>query len=88
MRDKKQVDARFFGRTTAGASGKKFKFKLPSGFASGQFVYRHWLGGTCKVEGAGIEPDEPVDQDVVELSLGIDSVVSAAERWLATRGGR
>ena len=85
MREAGQCNARLFGRTTAGSSGAKAQFKLPSGFASGQFVIRHWHGGRSTIEGAGIEPDEVVDQDVVELSRGIDSCVRAAEAWLASQ---
>jgi len=82
MREGKQCHARLFGRTTAGASGDKIHFELPSGFAQGKFVFRHWHGGRSMIEGAGIEPDEVVDQDVVELSLGIDSCIARAEEWL------
>jgi hypothetical protein len=83
MRTNHRCDARFFGRTTAGASGDKIAFELPSGFAKGRFVYRHWRGGRSKIEGAGLEPDEVVHQDVVELSLGVDSCIRRAEQWLA-----
>jgi hypothetical protein len=82
MREGKRCHARFFGRTTAGASGGKIHFELPSGFAKGSFVYRHWHGGRSEIEGKGIEPDELCDQDVVELSLGIDSCIRRAEEWL------
>ncbi len=82
MRKNHRVDARLFGRPTAGSSGDKVRFELPSGFAKGQFVYRHW---NEKIEGIGIEPDEVVDQDLVELSLGIDSCIRAAEAWLAAK---
>lgn len=82
MREQKRCNARFFGRTTAGASGDKIRFELPSGFAQGSFVYRHWHGGRSMIEGAGIEPDEVVDQDIVELSLGIDSCIRRAQEWL------
>ncbi len=83
MRDGKRVNARFFGRTTAGSSGDKIRFKLPSGFAEGRFVHRHWHGGRSRIEGHGLEPDEEVLQDIVELTRGIDSCISAAERWIA-----
>ena len=83
MRDGKRCNARFFGRTTAGASGNKINFKLPSGFAKGRFVFCHWRGGRSQIEGAGLDPDEIVLQDVVELSQGIDSCLHAAEIWLA-----
>jgi C-terminal processing protease CtpA/Prc len=82
MREGRQCVARFFGQTTAGASGSKVRFELPSGFAEGRFVSRHWRGGRSKIEGSGIEPDEVVLQDVVELSLGIDSCIRRAEAWL------
>ena len=85
MRERRRVDARLFGRTTAGSSGDKVQFQLPSGFATGQFVVRHWHGGRSTIEGVGIEPDQVVDQDLVELSLGIDSCIRAAEEWLASR---
>ena len=83
MREGRKCDVRFFGQTTAGASGGKLHWKLPSGFAEGRFVIRHWRGGRSKIEGSGIEPDEVVLQDVVELSLGIDSCIRRAEAWLA-----
>jgi len=83
MRAGRKCDVQFFGQTTAGASGSKIRWKLPSGFAEGRFVYRHWRGGRSKIEGSGIEPDEVVLQDVVELSLGIDSCIRRAEAWLA-----
>ena len=83
MRSNKQVDVRFFGRTTAGASGDKIRWELPSGFAKGRFVFKHWHGGRSKIEGAGIEPDEVVDQDLVDLALGVDSCMQRAEDWLA-----
>jgi C-terminal processing protease CtpA/Prc len=82
MRQGKLCNVRIFGQTTAGASGSKIRFKLPSGFAEGRFVYRHWRGGRSKIEGSGIEPDEVVLQDLVELSLGIDSCIRRAEAWL------
>jgi Peptidase family S41 len=82
MRDDKRCDLRTFGSTTAGASGDKINFKLPSGFAEGRFVFRHWHGGRSQIEGKGIAPDELVEQDLVELSLGIDSCQRAAEEWL------
>ena len=83
MRAGRTCKAQFFGQRTAGASGSKIHFKLPSGFAEGRFVYRHWRGGRSQIEGTGIEPDEVVLQDVVELSLGIDSCIRRAEAWLA-----
>ena len=86
MRDGKRTNARFFGRKTAGASGDKIRFKLPSGFAEGRFVFRHWHGGRSKIEGHGLDPDEVVLQDVVELSAGIDSCIRAAEVWIAEQG--
>ena len=82
MRAGRKCDVRFFGQTTAGASGSKIRWKLPSGFAEGRFVYRHWRGGRSKIEGTGLPPDEEVLQDVVELSLGIDSCIARAEAWL------
>ncbi len=82
MRDGHQCNARTFGQTTAGASGAKIHFKLPSGFAEGRFVCRHWRGGRSTIEGIGIEPDEVVLQDLVELSFGIDSCIRRAEAWL------
>ncbi len=82
MRAGRTCNARTFGHTTAGASGSKLRFELPSGFAEGRFVYRHWRGGRSTIEGSGIEPDEVVPQDVVELSLGIDSCIHRAEAWL------
>lgn len=83
MRAGRTCDVRFFGQRTAGASGSKVRFELPSGFAKGRFVNRHWRGGRSKIEGSGLEPDEVVLQDVVELSLGIDSCIRRAEAWLA-----
>ena len=83
MREARKCNARLFGRTTAGSSGAKFNFRLPSGFAEGRFVVRHWHGGRSQIEGVGIAPDEVVDQDIVELSLGIDSCIRAAEAWIA-----
>ena len=85
MRAAKSCNVRFFGRTTAGASGAKVRFELPSGFAKGQFVCRHWHGGRSTIEGNGVEPDEVVLQDLVELSLGIDSCIARAEEWLASQ---
>lgn len=82
LREGKRCNARLFGRTTAGSSGDKIRWELPSGFARGRFVYRHWHGGRSMIEGTGIEPDEVVDQDIVELSLGIDSCIRRAEEWL------
>jgi hypothetical protein len=84
MRDERRADLRTFGRTTAGASGNKIAFELPSGFAKGRFVFSHWHGGRSQIEGNGLEPDEIVDQDPVELSLGIDSCIRAAEDWLGS----
>ena len=54
----RRCDARFFGQTTAGSSGDKIRFTLPSGFAKGQFVFRHWHGGRSTIEGTGLVPDE------------------------------
>lgn len=83
LREQCHCRLRSFGRTTAGASGDKTHFELPSGFAKGLFVHRHWHGGRSRIEGAGIDPDDVVDQDLVELSLKIDSCLRRAEEWLA-----
>ncbi len=85
MRGNKRCDARFFGRSTAGASGNKISFELPSGFATGRFVFRHWHGGRSQIEGNGLDPDEVAHQDPVELRLGIDSCVRRAEEWIVTQ---
>ena len=85
MRQAKSCNVRFFGQTTAGSSGAKVRFELPSGFAKGQFVCRHWHGGRSTIEGNGVEPDEVVLQDLVELSLGIDSCTARAEEWLGSQ---
>jgi C-terminal processing protease CtpA/Prc len=82
MRERGRCTVRTFGETTAGASGDKIQFELPSGFATGRFVYRHWHGGRSQIEGVGLVPDEPILQDLIELSLGIDSCLRAAEDWL------
>lgn len=82
MRDQRMCNVRLFGQTTAGSSGRKAQFELPSGFASGQFVIDHWNNGQQTIEGRGIEPDEEVLQDIVELSRGIDSCIRRAELWL------
>ncbi|MEM8711837.1 MAG: S41 family peptidase [Planctomycetota bacterium] len=87
MRDQRMCNARLFGQTTAGSSGRKAQFELPSGFASGQFVIDHWNNGSQTIEGQGIEPDEVVLQDIVELSRGIDSCRRAAEAWLRGQAG-
>jgi C-terminal processing protease CtpA/Prc len=83
----KRCTIRTFGRTTAGASGDKIRWELPSGFAKGRFVFKHWHNEQSKIEGTGIVPDVVVDQDVVELSLGIDSHIRAAEDWLREECG-
>jgi C-terminal processing protease CtpA/Prc len=69
-----------FGEHTSGASGPKNRFNLPSGFAEVGYVRSHW--GSRSLEGIGVAPTTRVLQDVVELSLGIDSVRAAAERHL------
>lgn len=79
MRGARKVNAQLFGTRTAGSSGAKFKYDLPSGFAKGRFVIRHWHGGRSKIEGTGIHPDVVVHQDIVELSVGIDSCIQTAE---------
>ena len=86
-RTNRRCDVQFFGTTTAGASGDKIRWKLPSGFASGRFVFKHWHNQKSKIEGTGCAPDVHVDQDVVELSLGIDSHIRAAELWLRKETG-
>lgn len=85
MREARTCHMQSFGSTTAGSSGAKSQFELPSGFAKGQFVVRHWHNGRSTIEGRGIDPDIEVHQDIVELSMGIDSCVKAAEEWLATQ---
>lgn len=85
MREARQCNLRLFGARTAGSSGGKAQYELPSGFAKGQFVIRHWHGGRSTIEGQGIEPDVEVHQDIVELSAGIDSCLKAAEDWLGTQ---
>ena len=84
MREARTCNVRFFGERTAGSSGGKLQFALPSGFAKGQFVVRHWHGGRSTIEGVGIDPDEEVLQDLVELSRGIDSCIARAEAWLGS----
>ena len=37
------------------------------------------------IEGNGLEPDEEVLQDIVELSQRVDSCVRAAEVWLESQ---
>jgi C-terminal processing protease CtpA/Prc len=69
-----------FGEHTSGASGPKGRFELPSGFATVGYVRSHWKSRS--LEGIGVAPTVPVLQDVVELSLGIDSVLAAAEKYL------
>ena len=82
LRKNNRCNVRFFGTTTAGASGDKIPWELPSGFAKGRFVFKHWHNEQSQIEGSGCEPDVVIDQDVVELSLGIDSHIRAAEAWL------
>ncbi len=82
FRKAKKCTLRIFGQTTAGSSGAKIQFALPSGFAKGQFVFRHWEGRDGPIEGNGIAPDQEVFQDIVELSAGIDSHILRAERWM------
>ena len=43
--------------------------------------FRHWHGGRSMIVGNGIAPDELVLQDLVELSVGIDSCIARAEAW-------
>ncbi len=69
-----------FGDNTSGASGPKGSFELPSGFATVRYVCAQWQSRS--LEGVGVAPNTPVLQDVVELSLGMDSVLAAAERHL------
>ena len=58
--------------------------RLPSDFAKGQFVVRHWHGGRSTIEGVGIDPDEEVFRDLVELSRGIDSCIARAQAWVGS----
>ena len=69
-----------FGEHTTGASGRKDRFTLPSGFATVGFVSSHWKSRS--LEGIGVAPNTRVLQDPVELVVGIDSVLAAAEKHL------
>ena len=53
-------------------------------------VYRRVLlkisgEGFSKAGVSGIDPEEVVLQAIVELSVGIDSCIARAEKWLATQ---
>lgn len=77
--------ARSVGRQTAGSSGNPLVFQLPGDararFSTGDL---RRSDGT-RVEGRGIQPDEPVSWTLDDVRQGRDPDLDAAEQWLLMR---
>ncbi len=75
--------ARFFGEPTAGASGRKTTYTLPSGRFKVRYVVKPYKGYLDRhIEGRGLEPDESVVQTAEDLANGRDTVLEAAREYL------
>jgi C-terminal processing protease CtpA/Prc len=79
--------ARLFGETTAGASSRKRQYVLSNGLYTVTFPVKAYAGFLDRpIERRGLEPDEPVRQNALDLAAGRDTVLEAARDYL--NGGR
>ena len=75
--------ARFFGEATAGASSRKRQHELKNGLYKVVFPVNAYTGFLDRpIERRGLEPDEPVRQNAVDLAAGRDTVLEAARDYL------
>jgi len=75
--------ARFFGEPTAGASGRKTTYTLPSGRFKVRYVVKPYKGYLDRcIEGRGLEPDVTVVQTAGDLADERDTVLEAARDYL------
>jgi C-terminal processing protease CtpA/Prc len=75
--------ARFFGEPTAGASGRKTTYTLPSGRYKVRYVVKPYKGYLDRyIEGRGLEPDVMVIQTAEDLAEERDTVLEAARTHL------
>lgn len=74
---------RFFGEPTAGGSGRKTTYTLPSGRFKVRYVVKPYKGYLDRyIEGRGLEPDVPVIQTAKDLTDKRDTVLEAAREYL------
>ena len=75
--------AKFFGEHTAGASGRKITYTLPSGHFKVLYVVKPYKGYLDRyIEGRGLEPDIPVVQTAADLADKRDTVLEVAREYL------
>ena len=75
--------ARFFGEATAGASSRKRQHELKNGLYKVVFPVKAYTGFLDRpIERRGLEPDEPVRQNAVDLAAGRDTVLEAAREFV------
>ena len=82
------IEARVFGRRTAGMALPSEMGRLPNGDGIIFVIADHTLPSGARLEGVGVEPDEtvPLDDDAVAaLRRGEDPALGAALGWIATR---
>lgn len=80
--------AMFFGEPTAGASGRKTTYTLPSGRFKVRYVVKPYKGYLDRdIEGRGLEPDVSVVQTGEDLANERDSVLEAAREYLMSLEG-
>ena len=82
------LDARVFGRNTAGAALPAEPTRLPNGDGLIFVIADHELPSGRRLEGVGVVPDEavPLDRDAVEaMRRGEDPTLAAALKWIASR---
>ena len=75
--------ARLFGEATAGASSRKRQHELKNGLYKVVFPVKAYSGFLDRpIERRGLEPDEPVRQNAVDLAAGRDTVLEAAREFV------
>ena len=75
--------AKFYGSTTAGASGAKDTYRLTNGTYRVTFPTKAYNGFLDRpIERRGLEPDVPIRQNAKDLAAGRDTVLEAAKRDL------
>lgn len=86
---KRHKRAKFFGKTTAGASARKTVYKLENGLFKVRMSVKGYCGFLDRlIERRGIEPDVEVDYLASDIAIGKDSILDAAKEWLVENKNR
>ncbi|MEM7165950.1 MAG: S41 family peptidase [Planctomycetota bacterium] len=79
--------ARLFGRRTSGAALPSLFSALPNGDRFQYAVADYVSVNGHRIEGNGVNPDEPIAFDPEAFARGEDPDVAAALRWIGSRSG-